>query len=304
MIVDCHTHIWESTEQLGLSAALWEPRPRGRTAQAPPRASTADHLTAAKPVDFSIVLAFKSHHLSADVPNDYVADYVRQHGDKIIGFASVDPTRPREAIDELHKAHEQLGLKGLTVWPAAQNFHPTCTPAMRVYQEAARLRIPIMFHQNATASPQTRMEFARPYLIDEVAREFPDLRIIVAQLGYPWIEEAVVLLAKHRNVFADISGLLLHPWQSYQALLSAYQGGVMDALLFGSNFPFTLPATCIESLYSINQVCHGTNLPTIPREQLRQIVERNALEALGIETRVKIRERDTTVLTADDEEGR
>jgi len=58
---------------------------------------------------------------------------------------------------------------------------------------------------------------------------------------------------------------------------------VMDKLLFGSDFPYRLPAECIEALYSINQLSHGTNLKTIPREQLRGIVERDTLSLLGIE---------------------
>ncbi len=268
----------------------------------PPKAAASDHLAATKPVDKTFVLAFKSHYLKADVPNDYVAGYVRKHADRLIGFAAVDPSRPQEAITDLRRAHGELGMKGVTVWPAAQDFHPASTSAMRVYAEASRLRVPVMFHQNVLASPVSKMEFARPYLLDEVAREFPDLKIIISQLGYPWIDETIVLLGKHRSVFADISGLLHHPWQAYNALLAAYHAGVMDGLLFGSNFPYTSPAVCIESLYSIHQFCHGTNLPTIPREQLRQIVERNTLELLGIESSKPppSREPDTTVVRTED----
>ena len=96
------------------------------------------------------------------------------------------------------------------------------------------------------------------------------------------MHETIVLLSKHAHVYAEISGLLYQPWQGYQALLSAYQCGVMDKLLFGSGFPSTPASACIESLYSINHFCNGTSLPTIPREQLRGIVERDALSLLGI----------------------
>jgi len=277
-------------------------RTRGLSAASPPRAAIEDHLAATEPVDKTVVLAFKSHYLEADVPNHYVADYVRQHSDRLIGFASVDPSRPREAIQELHRAHDELGLRGVTVWPAAQDFHPASTPALRVYAEACRLRTPILFHQDIQASPSTKMEYARPSLIDEVAREFPELKIIIAQLGYPWTAETIVLLGKHEHLFADISGLVDHPWHAYNALLAAYQAGVMDKLLFGSNFPYTSATACIESLYSINQFCHGTHLPTIPRERLRQIIERNALELLGIDSPAgpAARAPDTAVIEADD----
>ena len=111
---------------------------------------------------------------------------------------------------------------------------------------------------------------------------FPKLRLVIAQLGQPWVDETICLLGKHPNVFADVSGLLRRPWQAYNALVSAYQYQVIDKLLFGSDFPYTSATECIESLYSINQVAQGTNLPVVPRESLRGIVERDTLNLLGL----------------------
>lgn len=302
MIIDCHTHVWESVEQLGQGTGLWDARGRGGRWSPPPKAALEDHLAASHPVDKVFVLGLKSHYLKAEIPNTYVAGYVRRHSDRLIGFAGVDPSRPQEAIQELRRANDELGMQGATVWPAGQDFHPASSAAMRVYDQACRLGMPIMFHLDVQASPSNKMEFARPFLLDEVAREFPTLKIVISQLGYPWIDETIVLLSKHPNVFADISGLLQYPWRAYNALIAAFQAGVMDALLFGSNFPFTSAAACIESLYSINHFCHGTNLPNIPREQLRRVVERNTLELLGIESRnaPAVRERDTAVIPAED----
>ncbi|MBP7933892.1 MAG: amidohydrolase [Phycisphaerae bacterium] len=298
MIVDCHTHVWESIEQLGRGTGQVYGRPHGHRSASIPRADIASHLAAAKPVDKSFVLAFKSHYLEADVPNAYVARYVRQYPDRLIGFAGLDPSRPKEAIDELRRAHDDLGMRGVTIWPAAQDFHPASSAAMRVYAEVSRLRLPMLIHQDIHVAENCKMEFARPYLVDEIAREFPDLKIVIAQLGYPWTEETIALLCKHRNVFADISGLLHQPWAAYNALVSAYQAEVMDALLFGSDFPYGNAAACIEALYRINQFCHGTNLPTVPREQLRLIVERDVLKLLDIESDgdTAPREPDTTVI--------
>lgn len=301
MIIDCHTHVWETVEQLGQGTGLWDTRGRAGRYSAPPKAGTEEHLAATHPVDKAFVLGLKSHYLKAEIPNAYVASYVRRHSDRLIGFAGADPSRPQEAIQDLRRAQSDLGMQGVTVWPAGQDFHPASSAAMRFYDQACRLQMPIMFHMEVQVSASSKMEFARPFLLDEVAREFPTLKIIISQLGYPWIDETIGLLAKHPNVFADISGLLQYPWQAYNALVSAYQAGVMDALLFGSNFPFTSAAECIESLYSINQFCHGTNLPNIPREQLRRIVERNTLELLGLESRntPAPRERDTAVIPED-----
>ena len=283
MIVDCYTHTWESAAQLGRCAP-----PYGRHSRTPDRSTAAPaadvsrHLAASEPVDYTIVLGFKSRYLDAEIPNDQVAMYVKNHPHRLIGFAGIDPSNPKEAIAELHRAREQLSMPGLAIAPAAQDFHPSDSRAMKVYTEAVECGMPILFHTGVHVSPATKMQYAQPMLLDEIAREFPDLRMVVAHLGYPWVNETLVLLSKHANVYAEISGLLYQPWQGYQALLGAYQCGVMDKLLFGSGFPSTPASVCIESLYSINHYCNGTSFPTSPREQLRGIVERDALVLLGI----------------------
>lgn len=274
MIVDCHTQIWEPNR-----LPRWmQPAGSAITALDPSR-----HLEAVQTIDRAIVLAFKSVFLKSEIPNRYVADYCRRNATKLIGFAGVDPTAD-DCLTELRTAHEDLGLKGVVISPALQNFHPSDTRAVRIYEQCVQRGLPLVFEQH-NRYPSARMEFARPMLLDEVAREFPDLRIVVTHMGYPWVDETIALLAKHPNVYANVAGLLKQQWLAYNALVSAFQCGVTDKLLFGSDFPFRSPAACIEALYSLNQMTYGTNLPTIPREQLRGIVERDSLALLGVERR-------------------
>lgn len=285
MIVDCYTHIWDSAGKVGLkfdAARNLPPLPREAGTEL--LAGPGRHLAASKPVDRSIVVGFKSHYLGVDIPNDYIAAQVAGRPDRLIGFAGVDPSRPREAIDEMKRARDELGLRGVAVAPAAQDFHPTNSQAMRVYAAAAELGLPMLFHTGVQITPATKLSYAEPVLLDEIARELPALRMIIAHMGYPWVSETNVLLAKHANVYSEISWLLHQPWQAYQALLSAYHYGVIDKLLFGSGFPYLSASYSIEVLYSINHMVHGTHLPTVPREALRGIVERDALGLLGIGT--------------------
>ncbi|MEI8194540.1 MAG: amidohydrolase family protein, partial [Phycisphaerae bacterium] len=277
MIVDCHTHIWQSPDQLGDGALAELSRPgliSGQRMRLLPQADTANHLLACEPVERTFVLGFTSQYLGARIPNDYIADYCREHADRMIGFAGIDPTEP-DALDQVMQVTQNMGLKGLTICPAAQDFHPSDTRAMAIYERAAALRLPIIFYPGTHLSPKTKMEYARPYLLDEVARSFPNLKMVIGHLGYPWIDETLVLMGKHQNVYSDLSSLLRRPWVVYDALVRAYQFQVIDKLLFGSDFPFTTAGECIETLYSINQTTMGTNMPTIPRECLRGIVERD-----------------------------
>jgi predicted TIM-barrel fold metal-dependent hydrolase len=303
MIVDCHTHTWESPEQLGRCV----PSDNSLTRGVPPLPDTDDadmsrHWLAAAPVNTTIVLGFTSKYLGAEISNDRVAAYVGQHPDRLIGFAGVDPSDPKAAREEMLRARGELSMRGLAIAPAAQDFHPSNSQAMVVYAEADEVDLPILFHTGVYISAATKLEYARPMLIDEVARELPDLKIVIAHMGYPWVGETVLMLAKHEHVYAEISWLLHEPWQAYQALLNAYQLGVTDKLLFGSGFPFASASHCIEELYSISHLVHGTNLPTIPREQLRGIVERDALSLLGIPRPVEQLVPEPAPTMADDEQ--
>jgi predicted TIM-barrel fold metal-dependent hydrolase len=284
MIIDCYTHTWDSPAQIGGTGEPGERRyPLLPRLDDPNPASITKHLAATEPCDITIVVAFQSGYLGVEIPNEAIGEYVRSHPDRLLGFAGIDPSRPRQAIAEMRLARDELDMPGIAVAPAAQDFHPTNSKAMLVYGEAAELGMPVLFHTGPQMTAATKLEYARPVLLDEIARELPDLKIIIAHMGSPWVDETMLLLAKHANAYAEISWLLHQPWQAYHALLSASQYGVSDKLFFGSGFPYLTASCSIEAFYSINHLVHGTSFPTIPREQLRGIVERDALGALGID---------------------
>ncbi|GAG36739.1 unnamed protein product, partial [marine sediment metagenome] len=210
-----------------------------------------------------------------------LADHVAQHPDKLIGVAAVDPAEP-DAMERLGNIARRSEFGGVTISPAGQAFHPADTRAMMIYEFCTAHRLPVFVESGVELAPQAVLEFARPHLFDEVARTFPTLTLVISAMGRPWGDESIALLAKHPKVYADVAGLLGRPWEAYQSLLSAHQRGVSGKLLFGSDFPFSTPAEAIERLYRLNEIPHGTNLPAVPREVLRGIVENDALALLGM----------------------
>ena len=278
MIVDCHTHIWASIDQLGRGGREYVRRQSGRDLVA---ASPADHALAAECVDKSLVFGFQSADLGAAVPNELISEYVSRHSEKMIGVAAVDPTSDG-AAETAEALLDQGEFRGLTVSPAIQNLHPADSRAIVLYELACRRGVPVFFCQSTHFPAMGRMEYARPSLLDEIAREFPKLVMVVSSLGHPWIEEGIALLGKHPRVFGDISGLVHRPWQAYNSLVLAHQFNVMDKVLFGSDFPYSSAAEAIKCVYRMHEVTQGTNLPSVPREALRSMVERDALTALGI----------------------
>ena len=278
MIVDCHTHIWSSPKELGRNVGEYLRRQGGRKDVT---ADPADHAAAAGCVDKCLVVGYRSAHLGASVPNEFVAAYVARDNGKMIGIAAVDPTEAG-VLETAAALLDQAEFRGLAISPAAQNFHPADSRAMALYELAAARGAPVFFHQATHFPPGARMEYARPLLLDEIGREFPKLTVTISAMGHPWIGEAIALLGKHSRFFADVAGLTRRPWQAYNALVLAHQYNVMDKVLFGSDFPYFTAAEAIKSVYRLHEVTQGTNLPSVPRETLRSMVERDALGALGI----------------------
>lgn len=281
MIVDSFTHVWESPEQLGSRPAPPADGSRDPLADRLLHADPNEHFESLGPVAVALVYGFQSQLTGAKVPATLVANYVRTHPDRLVGIAGIDPTAPA-AIEELAEAVDNHGFKAVAVSPAAQGFHPMDSRAITFYRHVVRRDLPLVVHWGPHHSPAARLEFGNPMLLDEVLRELPDLRLIIGGLSQPWLHETLIVMAKHAGVLASLGGLLGMPWQAYNALVQIEEAGLLDRVLFASNFPFNSPAACIETLYSINRMAQGTNLPTVPRELLRGIVERDALRLMGI----------------------
>jgi len=279
MIVDLHTRVWDSIEELGPSVAEAYRRRKVEPWQhvsAPIQA----HASAMEPVAYAAILGFESALLGASIDAEHVAKAVASRPDKCVGIVGIDPTTGH-AVAKMEAALD-LGLVGVTVSPAAAGFHPADTRAMELFEACQARGVPVLVECNSTLCSDVKLEFAMPYLLDEVARTFPDLKIVFSSFGTPWIEQGVALMVKHSSVYADVSGLVVRSWQLYNALVQAYQAGVMNQVLFGSGFPFCDPQRAIVTLYSVNTTSQGAPLPSVPREQLRNVVERDTLAELGI----------------------
>jgi predicted TIM-barrel fold metal-dependent hydrolase len=284
MIIDLHTRVWASPDQLGEQLAA---RRRRQTAECGIQhldASPASHERNMGCVDGAVVLGFRADRLGARIPNEFVAEFASKDPRRRVGVAGIDPMGD-DVLDEIEAA-VGLGLVGVAVSPVCQGFHPAHSAAMRVYERCADLALPLFVTMEEPLTASAALEFARPAAWDEVARTLPGLPIVISQLGHPWIDETLLLAGKHERVYADISGVASRPWQLYNALLGASSYGVMDKLLFGSGFPGDTPARAIEALYTVNAYSHGTQLPSVARSSIRAIVEKDSLACLGIDAEI------------------
>lgn len=241
----------------------------------------AEEAATVEAVDARIVLA--SPEGPSEEVNKKLATYVGRHADKMIGFAAVEPEKDRAILKNLKSVPEKLGLKGIVLHCSARGFHPTHTDAMRFYEAAQELGLPVFFHNAGDAlGPESILEYAQPYLLDEIAREFAELKIVIGSMGAPFVQQTLCMVARHKNVYADLTIQPSSVWQTYNMVVAAYEHRIMEKLLFGSGFPTCSAGQCIETLLGFNMLLADTNLPTVPRGNIRNIVERNTLGLLGI----------------------
>jgi predicted TIM-barrel fold metal-dependent hydrolase len=215
--------------------------------------------------------------------NDYIAALQRQDSARIVGYASVNPNYrgPKTAVRELERAVTELGLQGLKLYPMYQDWSPADPVlAFPVFEKAEELGIPVMVHQAGSTRIDARMEYARPALLDAAGRHFRGLRLTIAHVGLPWVDEALFMLTKHPNFFTELSYYIATATgeELYRFLVHAQQFFVpLEKLFFGTDYPGFLyePVALRTKLLSVNSHAERLGTDPIPQAKLDGIMGDN-----------------------------
>ena len=287
MIVDCHTHIMWYPDHLGeqyaqeaLASKLIKLKYSGGEAYSAKLdlhsydSTPETHWKVSEPADKVVVFGLQAKPAGVWVPNELIADYVKQHPEKLEGWASVNPAEP-DCIEQLEHCVKTLGLKGLKLGPVYQHFDPTDHKHWPFFKKAQEFGLPIMWHQGTTFPSRAKLKWGLPLQLEDIAMDFPDLKMIIAHLGHPWEEDMTVLIRKCPNVYTDISAVHYRPWRYWQAMITALEYGVAHKILLGSDFPSAGITNVINGLRNVNKPVEGTNLPKVPVEIQERIIHEN-----------------------------
>ncbi|HUN90111.1 MAG TPA: amidohydrolase family protein [Terriglobales bacterium] len=165
-------------------------------------------------VDRAVLINYPSQEVlgfSNDV-NDWVLDYCKADPKRLLPCGGVHP----RFSDHVARDVETLirkGIRLLKVHPPHQLLYPNayltdCKPLADLYRVAEAEGIPVMIHTGTSVFPDARSKFGDPIYLDDVAIDFPKLKILMAHGGRPlWMDTAFFLLRRHKNVYLDISGI-------------------------------------------------------------------------------------------------
>lgn len=272
---DCHVNIWNDEHVLPLYQTQLS---RVREGELAPKADADTLYEAMSHVKKAIIFTLRYGDSVGIEGNDQItADAVAKYSDKFVGFAYVDPRRS-DYMDLLHHAIEDLGLKGVKFGPIYNGVALSDPRLEPVYDYLQKKNIPLTMHMGTTFARQAPVDMGRPIYVEPVALKYPDLTMVLAHMGHPWYEEAIIVARKQPNVYLDQSALFYRPWQYYNMLVLSQEYKITNKIFFGTDFPFAKVDESVDGLININAMLEGTKLPRVSQETIDKILCSNPLE--------------------------
>lgn len=171
--------------------------------------------------------------------NEYVSAYCKKFPGRLIPCGSLHPNFTRDVAQKMRYLFEDLGIKMLKVHPPHQLYYPNDylngnKTLKIIYEKAQEYGVPVMFHTGTSIFPGARVKFGDPICLDDIAIDFPNLKIVLAHGGRPfWTEIAYFLLRRHENIYLDISSF---PPQNLLKYFPKFEQ-IAYKTLFGSDWP-------------------------------------------------------------------
>jgi predicted TIM-barrel fold metal-dependent hydrolase len=211
------------------------------------------------------------------VPSEEVAETAAAHADVLIPFASVDPWQGAAAVRRARSLADAYGVRGFKFHPNLQAFHPNDPMAYPLYEVLQELGAVTVFHSGQTGigaglrgGGGIRLKYGDPMALDDVATDFPDLKIVIAHPSFPWQDEALAVATHKPLVHIDLSG-----WSPryFPPQLVRYANTLLrDKVLFGSDFPLLTPDRWVADFDTLD----------IKPEVRPLIMKENAVRLLGL----------------------
>ncbi len=227
----------------------------------------------------AVVFTVDAEHATGNppVPNEEVAEAAAANPDVLIPFASIDPFRGKAGIRAARRLVEEYGVRGFKFHPNVQGFFPNDRIAYGLYEVIEELGAIALFHTGQTGigagvpgGGGIRLKYSNPMYVDDVAVDFPHLKIILAHPSFPWQDEALSVATHKPTVYIDLSG-----WSPkyFPPQLVQYANTLLkDKVLFGSDYPVLTPDRWLADF---------AQLP-IKDDVRPKILKENAARLLGI----------------------
>ena len=204
-------------------------------------------------IERSLLIAVRAGDLrvphSFEIPYADVVEICVAHPERFSGLAGVDPFRGVAGLAELEQAVHEYGFVGAHLYPHWFDLAPDDAKYYPYYAKCCELDIPIMMQvgQNLVYSRKRRLRsVAQPITLDQVACDFPDLKLIGIHLGMPWMQEMIAMAWKHPNVYIGGDAYAPRHWpEEFVHYANSYGRG---KCLFGTDWPVIDPERAVNEV--------------------------------------------------------
>lgn len=210
------------------------------------------------------------HHqliYGAEMTVDTLGEIVMRGNGRIIGGAGYNPFKITESLKDIERGVREYGFKYAYMHPMTFGIAPNDKKCYPLYAKCMDLGIPVGMQVGHSAEPLPS-EVGRPMYVDEVAIDFPELKINLSHTGYPWIDEWCSMIWRHNNVYGDISAY--NPAHLQTVTIQFINGRGQDKVMFGTNG------------YGLGSMKKAFLSLDIKDSVKRKVLRDNALEFLGL----------------------
>lgn len=192
-----------------------------------------EELLTAEGVDYACILAELSHVTTGICTNDQVREFCR-NSKRLIPFCDINPHLHTSLDYELRIKVEEQGFRGVKLYPTYQHYYLNDPRMYPLYHTAQELDIPVLIHTGSSVFKGSRLKYGDPLHLDDVAADFPSLKLVMAHSGRGfWYDRAFFLSKLHANLYMEISGLPPAKLMTYFPELARNT----DKVIFGSDWP-------------------------------------------------------------------
>jgi len=211
---------------------------------------------------------------STEIPYSRVHDVCQAFPESFSGLAGVDPTRGMAGLRELEQAVKEFGFVGAHLYPHWFGLAPDAAQYYPYYAKCCELDIPIMMQvgHNLIYSRERRLpSVGRPICLDQVAIDFPELKLIGIHLGVPWTDEMISMAYKHENVFVGGDAYAPRYWPKQMVHFANTYG--RHKFMFGTDWPVVDPEDAMRQVEELGL-----------RDESKDLILRgNAVRIFGLE---------------------
>ena len=178
--------------------------------------------------------SYETSQLIWDVREEDVVAVAEAMPGRVKGLFGINPREGMQGVRRLeewvrtgHFVGAHLHCYGFGLPVNHRRFYP-------FYAKCAELGVPVVMQVGHSAE-RMPSELGRPIHLDDIALDFPELTIVGAHTGWPWVEELLALAWKHRNVYVGTSAHHPRYWDPSMVRFANSRG--RGKVLFGTDYP-------------------------------------------------------------------